>query len=358
MDETVDKIIKNELNPDFMFKITSSIIKKDKEVFVKNKELISVNIKVNKKNEELRALQDRMQKLVEQFTHSLGNIIFPDTIYQVAEHLKQKPEYRKDVLLLQDAYHAENMIKRQGELLRQRYANIDPKQFQQTIRGCRVKANSIDVVKSIGDILDYAISRVTARFLNQHYANLNKIRDEILSNRNVELDKLKKKFEDDILLSNSETALEWTSKNLRPIKLVEMSPLWKKVFIQPESYSEALLFGYFSEIFFNAFKYADHQQVDFLELSFNESDIDGETYLSCSWLNQVAKEKILGLGTGQGLESIREDLKQLNETDEPEKSLLVCQQNGQFKITLFFNKELLLLESLSGNKLQDIADLF
>ncbi|KJV05373.1 hypothetical protein [Methylocucumis oryzae] len=75
------------------------------------------------------ALEQKMQKLVEQFTHSLGNVIFPDTIYQVAERLKNNPECRKDVLLLHEAYHSEIIIKLQGELLRQRYTNTNPEKI-------------------------------------------------------------------------------------------------------------------------------------------------------------------------------------------------------------------------------------
>lgn len=151
----------------------------------------------------------RMQRLVEQFTHSLGNVIFPDTIYQVAERLKNNPECRKDVLLLHEAYHSEITIKLQGELLRQRYGNTNPEKFRQFIRSCRRTPNVSENTKSIEDILDYAASRVTARFLNQHYAGLNSIRDKILSKKNVSLNALKQKFEDDILLNKSLRPIAW-----------------------------------------------------------------------------------------------------------------------------------------------------
>ena len=296
-----------------------------------------------------------MQRLVEQFTHSLGNVIFPDTIYQVAERLKNKPECRKDVLLLHEAYHSEIIIKLQGELLRQRYANTNPEKFRQLIRGCRRASSSSDRIKSIEDILDYAASRVTARFLNQHYAGLNSIRDRILSKKNVSLNALKQKFEDDILLNKSLRPIEWINQNLRPIQITEISPLWKKVFILSESHTEALLFGYFSEILFNAFKYADHDKDEFLTLVFDEKTINDRTYLTCSWLNPVKDKSPSLLGTGKGLDAIQEDLKQLNGTDQenlkqlndtenPEESLLISQQKNQFQVTLFFKKDLLVNE--------------
>ncbi|MEF3075701.1 SEL1-like repeat protein [Methylobacter sp. Wu1] len=297
--------------------------------------------KITEQKQELEDANHRMQRLVEQFTHSLGNVIFPDTIYQVAERLKNNPECRKDVLLLHEAYHSEVTIKLQGELLRQRYANTSAESFRQLIRRCRRTPDAAESTKSIEDILNYAASRVTARFLNQHYAGLNSIRDKILSKKNASLNALKQKFEDDILLIKSLSPIEWINQNLRPIQITEISPLWRKVFILSESYAEALLFGYFSEILFNAFKYADHDKDEFLTLVFDEKTINDKTYLSCSWKNSVKDKSPTILGTGKGLDAIQEDLKQLNGTENPEESLLVSQQETQFQVTLFFKKDLL-----------------
>lgn len=131
---------------------------------------------------------------------------------------------------------------------------------------------------------------------------------------------------------------------MRPVKITEISPLWKKVFILSESHAEALLFGYFSEILFNAFKYADHDKDEFLRLIFDEKIINDTTYLSCSWENPV-KDKAPSIpGSGKGLDAIQEDLKQLNDTENPEESLIISQQKNQFQVTLFFKKDLLVNE--------------
>ena len=311
-----------------------------------------LNAKLEEKNKQLEseikqkeALQNRMQKLVEQFTHSLGNVIFPDTIYQVAERLKNLPECRSDTLLLHEAYHAEIIIKLQAELLRHRYGNKEPESFRNMIRKCRRNSNSGDKIKSIDDILNYAVSRATARFLNQHYAGLETIRHKILIQHNTELNQLKQKFEDDILLHNDSSnplkCVEWVSQNLRPIQITQFSPLWKKIGILADSYAEALLFGYFSEILFNALKYADHDNKEFLTLSFTETNINDNVYLLSNWSNPTTKQKLPKLGTNKGLEAIAEDLKQLNGTEKAEESLLISQQANQFQVSLFFKKELL-----------------
>jgi len=243
--------------------------------------------------------------------------------------------------LLHEAYHSEIIIKLQGELLRQRYTNTNPEKFRQFIRSCRRTSNSAENTKSIEDILDYAASRVTARFLNQHYAGLNSIRDKMLTKKNHSLDALKQKFEDDILLNKTLRPIAWINQYLRPVQITEISPLWQKVFMLSESHAEALLFGYFSEILFNAFKYADHDKDEFLRLDFDEKTINDKTYLTCSWLNPVKDKSPAMLGTGKGLDAIQEDLKQLNDTVYPEESLLISRQNNQFQVTLFFKKDLL-----------------
>lgn len=305
-------------------------------------ELVRKNLQLESEIMKKKWLENNMQKLVEQFTHTLGNVIFPDTIYQVTERLKTNPDCRKDVLLLNEAYHSEIIIKLQAELLRQRYANTNPDKFRQMIRVCRRTAEGGDKTKSIADILDYATSRVTARFLNQHNASLGSIRDKILAQKNVSLDAFSQQFEDDILLNKTLGSVEWINQHLRPFKVVVLSPLWQKVCILAESHAEALLFGYFSEVLFNAFKYADHDTKKFLTVGFDETVIDSKTYLSCSWSNPMGNKPPNSLGTGKGLDAILEDLQQLNETDSATNSLLVTQDDEQFQVTMFFQKDLLI----------------
>ena len=50
-------------------------------------------------------------------------------------------------------------------------------------------------------------------------------------------------------------------------------------------------------------------------------------------------------GSGQGLDAIQEDLKQLNDTENQEESLLIYRQENKFQVTLFFQKDLLVNES-------------
>ncbi len=302
--------------------------------------------KLYETNKELVASKGRLQKMVQQFTHALGNVIFPDIIYQVSERLKKTSTDPKDILLLTEAYHSEKLIKLLGELLRLRYANSNPEHFRQTIRSCRLSIGTGNT-KSIVDVLDYALSRVIARFLNQDYAGLKEIREQIIEIKGTNLEVLKHRFEDNILLNDSASTLEWANLNLLPIIVTEISPLWKKIFSHAESYTEALLFSYFSEVLFNAFKYSNHDHGEFLTISFNECIIDSQVYLSCNFSNPSKDSNRSSLGSGEGLDAIKEDLYQLNDTDQAKNSLMVSKQEGEFQVTLFFQKDLLYFEPLS-----------
>jgi len=289
--------------------------------------------------QQKESLQNRMQKMVEQFTHSLANVIFPDTIYQVSERLKNADGNRKDILLLQQSYYSEKLIKILGELLRLRYANSSAENFRQTIRSCRLSTKNSNT-KKIEQVVDYTLSRVIARFLNQDYAALNAVRERVLEIKGSNLEDLKYRFEESILFNKSLSTLEWTNQYLLPIKIKEISSLWENIFIKSEGYTEALLFGYFSEIIFNSFKYSDHDD-QFLDIYFGECSLDNIVYLTCTFVNPNKNNNNNYLGTGVGLESIREDLYQLNDTNQDANSLTISNQGNDFKVVLFFKKDLL-----------------
>lgn len=277
------------------------------------------------------------QQLIDQYAHALNNLILPDAAYQIAERLKDNPEYRREALLLYDVAHAEKFVKLQCEMLRQRHGNINPESFRRVIRSCRRNSDTTDSTRNFSHILDYAATRVAYRLLNQYDARFNSVRDKVFSKTDVKLDILKQKFEDHVLINKTSSSISWLNENVRPVLITEISPLWMKVLVLSESFSEALLLGYFSEILVNAFKYADHYKDEFLTIVFSDKVIDGKTYLICGWSNPIGDT--LSLGSGKGLDAIREDLKQLNDS---EVGLTIAQNDGKHQVTLFFNKELLI----------------
>lgn len=302
------------------------------------------NLKIKEK--ELEEEKKRNTSLVQRYSHTLSNTIFPQTLYNIAERIKGNVQLKKDALLLHDAYNAEISIILENELLQQRYASSNPETLRQSVRGDRLPVTDPHA-HSIQDILDYALRRVLTRFLNQNHAKSESVRDRVINSTGHTLDDLRHNFEDALFFSDTpQTAIGWCDSNLRPIEFHFSSPIWKNVGIRQEGLSEAMLYGHFAEILFNAFKYADHQSDWFLRIDFGEWEDDAMKYLTISWENPLTTESIALLGSGKGLESVSEDLQQLNDKISPEHTLLIEKSEGCFKLNLCYQADLLLSSSL------------
>jgi hypothetical protein len=283
--------------------------------------------------------QHRLQNIVKQYTHSLGNTIFPETLYNIAQKLKKHVEFKEESLLLYDAYHAEVSILHQSELLRIKHVTQDSELFRALICQERLFSDSVEPSTNIKHILNYALERMTARFLNENYAKLEKIRERVLHNRHLSLQELRQNFETQILFE--EEPLKWVQQHLLPIQLVEFSEQWENVKLKKNGYAEALLYSYFDELFLNVFKYSDYQ---WLKLRFYEQEIGDVTYLVSTWENAYIDNT--SISTGNGLEGISDDLRILNDSENETTTLQVVNDKAQaiFRVTLFFRKELFIFE--------------
>ncbi len=296
-----------------------------------------------KRKEEKQISIDRMQKMVERYTHSLGNTIIPETIYNVAVRLKQHEDedMNKDSLLLYKAYRSEEMIKIQAELLRNKYLSSDPEEFRRSVRKDRMRPESTDPKVRVMDILNNVTESVFAdRLLNQNYAKLNSIREQLAFKHGRDIDEMHEEFEQQMFFTKELSPLEWVNQTLCKIQLLENSDLWKKVRLRKGRHAEALLYDYFSELMFNALKYADHRQRDFLKVRFGERKIRDKQYLFTEWENSFVPDTQTKMGTGNGLMSIAEDLKDLNDSVSEEESLQKITCENTFQVTLMFEKYL------------------
>ena len=76
--------------------------------------------------EQKISLEIKMKRLVAQYSHTLGNSLFPDLIYKVAEKWKGDDNFRKDYQVLLRSYHAEIFVKQQAEMLRLKHGEYTP----------------------------------------------------------------------------------------------------------------------------------------------------------------------------------------------------------------------------------------
>ena len=317
---------------------------------------------LEKEIERRKSLEKQMQNMVRQYAHTLGNTLFPETIYSIAKSLKDHGEFRKESLILRQAYHAEILVRHQAELLRVQHGagdNFD--EFQRLIYQDRLPEDRPDEAVTVRDILNYATERVVARLLNQNDSKLEKSRDQLVSKSGMGLDALRNSFEEQVFFEPQQTALEWVNENVAYTKIGELSPLWKKVRLRKDGYAHALLQGdHWGELLLNSFKYADHTNKEFLTLRFEEHEAENRTWLRMIWENPFLKdEKIESAEVsekpedygkvqkntvrnfGEGLKGIEANLRQLSATEDENLLLKYGLKNGKFIVTLNYRSDML-----------------
>ena len=325
-------------------------------------QLHAANTNLNEEIERRKAAEQANQNIVRQYAHTLGNTLFPETIYSIAKSLKGHGEFRKESLILRQAYHAEILVRHQAELLRVQHGagdNFD--EFQRLIYQDRLPEDRPDEAVTVRDILNYATERVVARLLNQNDSKLEKAREQLVSKSGMELDALRNSFEEQVFFESQQTALEWVNENVGRTKIGKLSPLWKKVRLRKDGYAHALLQGdHWGELLLNSFKYADHTNKEFLTLRFEEHEAENRTWLRMIWENPFLKdEKIESAEVsekpedygkvqkntvrnfGEGLKGIEANLRQLSATEDENLLLKYGLKNGKFIVTLNYRSDML-----------------
>lgn len=325
--------IKNTYIASLLSALSSSLVKKyENKLEAKTKEAIR-----NKNQAEM--WRKKLQKMVQQYTHSLSNTLIPNTIYEVANKLKSNTQFKKDALVLSNAYKAELFIKKQGQMLHIRNSSSS-KTFQSYIREDRLELKSHEGV-SILEILYNSFERVLAsKLLNINYNKLNSIRETLCKKWQTDIEKLKEDFEENVFFKRNSNIINWINNNIDKVD-VNISELWSILRFKVNNYAEALLQGYFTELIFNSLKYRNQENRIWLKILFKEKEVDGKQYLQVRFCNPVNHGTERSLGSGEGLNAIKNDLEMLNESEMPEKTLKKYKSDEKFCIELSFEKYLL-----------------
>ncbi|OQW94069.1 MAG: hypothetical protein BWK79_07795 [Beggiatoa sp. IS2] len=289
--------------------------------------------------QRLHKAYGRIQELVRQYSHNLGNTLFPDTLYNLAQTLKKDNNYQKEALQLYDVFNAEKTIMRQAELINIRQGQNDPKRFGELVQNSCLHHEN-EPGNNIQFVLNYALERMVARFLNEFYQKVKQPREKVLSKLGMTLDSLRENFEQSIFFNHGDI-FTWVNQYLMPIEITEFSESWQKVKFKKEGHAETLFYSYFNEFF----KYADYQQ---LTLRFYEQAIDNKYYLMSRWENHFENNQ--SNSTERGLQGIREDLSQLNLSEASETTLQIDIKGNLFVVTLAFRRDLLVYEIMLEQK--------
>jgi len=295
-----------------------------------------LSLSIKKRDEELEQAKLEKERMIQQYSHTLANTLNPNTIFEVANRLKKHAEFQKDARFLTDAYHAETIIRNQGLLLQARNTGSSA-EFQQLIRGDRLPEDTREKAISIEEILNNAIERIIARFLNSDYHKLDPIRQRICERKQMTLSVMKNSFEENVFFKPRQSAIDWVSQNIAENSKT-LSPMWRSIRLRRDGYAEALLQGYFGELLFNALKYRDIEQDVWVNIKFFEEEFESRTFLVCEWENPYTQN--VSISTGKGLEGIQNDLEMLNDIREKDKVFTWREENGKFRVMLRFLKDL------------------
>ena len=317
------------------------------EAFSKFTEVLNENLLYE--IDRRKNIERRMKRMVAQYSHTLGNTLFPETIHKVSEELKSHIDFKENSLILRKAYYAEILVKHQAEMLRAKHGSESGLEFRQYILNDRLAQNSGDDSVKVTDILDSAAERVVGRLLNQKSGKLRKVRKHIEDKNKMSIDKLRSDFEERVFFNEKLTAIEWLNEKLGKTSISKLSPSWSKLTVRNDGYTHALLQGHWGELLFNALKYGKQDSDNFLNVKFNEQE-EEHTWLQIIWENPIAKKD--DNTTGEGLEGIKEDLRQLNE-EGSDYSLDIENKKKHFRVTLNYRSDLLILEESSTPELDE-----
>jgi hypothetical protein len=100
------------------------------------------------------------------------------------------------------------------------------------------------------------------------------------------------------------------------------------------------------ELLFNALKYKDHSQINWVTIDFGEEEIKGSNYLKMIVTNPVLKGDVVSVGMGKGLEGIKNDLSMLNSDSENQEFLKLKKNDKQFSVTMYLQKDLFVMPDM------------
>jgi len=292
---------------------------------------------LEEKNIQLEKAQKKLKELVQSTSHTAGNLLRPNTQAKIAKKLKES-EFSDESKKLYYASSDIKYVKQQFKLL----------ETMQSLTGGDIIANQIkldQVNKSnsqsmnIEGILDLAAFRAIDKLFDTNEYCLDFARETIEKNK-INFSKLSDEYQNYVLETDDDSLsiISWCSKNLRPITVIYDCDDWRELFFTNNSQSIALFFCYFFELFFNAFKYADHSQNDFLTITLGSEVISENNFLTITWENPKSNQT--SFGSNQGLNLSASYISLLNPDEYKNKSQeVITRSDATFELLTRINKK-------------------
>ena len=290
-----------------------------------SREIKKLSLAVTEYKQEMENAQEKLRELVQNTSHLAGNLLRPNTQEKIAKRLKNT-EFTDESKKLYYASSDIRYVKQQFKLL----------EIMQSLTGSeairsQIKLDEVDNCSnqsmSIEDILNLAAFRAIDKFFDTNEYSLNFARDTI-GKKQGDFLRLSSEYQKYVLATVDDenlSILSWCSENLRPITICYKCDDWKKILFHNNSQSVALFFCYFFELLFNAFKYADHNEHDFLTITLGNEVISGNEFLTMIWTNPKSNQS--SFGSNKGLNLSASYISLLNDDKYKEKSQEVISRN-------------------------------
>ncbi len=298
-----------------------------------------------KREKDLSKHNKKLQNFLRLHAHTLNNNVFPHRLRQVMEEIKKFPPLLKEALSIRKSYEQEIFIKLEGELLRLRYSD-NPDALRTKLIKESASASITSNYCTIKSVLDEAAMRSIYRLLTGHHPQTNRILRNIMEHRGVSEKFLEDEFNSSVFFEMKKSWETWLGDQGLHVNVDIGEYIARNIKVKIDGFIYALLCSYFTEVIFNAFKYADVEKEKpcFLRIAINNKVIADQKFIVFCFENYVTKE---WKDSGEGLKAIKQDLHMINKACSLDECLSITKEAGIFGLT-FYCDEIIFLPLISS----------
>lgn len=302
--------------------------------------ILKYEAELSRKNSELQELNEKNRLMVKRYSHSWANLLYPDTVFKVANTLASDPQYKMEALNLMRAYNNETLLRQESYMLELRHSN-DSLAVQHHIRkGISRKASENS--KSVMELIHYSLEMVLFRVFMEESERANYVRS-ILSKQGYSVDLIKEDFTEKIIYKQ-EDIVSWFNRSLFQFSIAS-DENWNMIFLSSDSGATAFIVEIFTEIFLNALTYGSNAKDSKIKLLLATEASGSSTFLKVMCSNSLDGLAGFTGGTYDGLKSLNELLKMVNFNTraKTQSSTYLEQTKGSdFSLSLYIAKDLLI----------------
>ncbi len=293
-----------------------------------------------KRERDLIKHNKKLQNFLRLHAHTLNNNVFPYRLRQVMEELKKFSPLLKEALSVKKSYEQEIFLKLEGELLRLRYSD-NPDALRTKLIEESASASITSNYCAIKSVLDEAAMRSIYRLLTGHHPQTNRILGKMMEHRGVSEKFLEDEFNSSVFFEMKKSWETWLGDQGLRVNVEIGEYIARNIKVKVDGFIYALLCSYFTEVIFNAFKYADDKEEKpcFLRIAIYNKAIADQKFIVFCFENYVTKE---WKNSGEGLKAIKQDLHMINRVCSHDDCLSIKKEAGIFGLTFCFDENIFL----------------